>query len=140
MTKKDREAKWREANRDHLRAYQREYQAKNVERIKEKVAKIGRARYAQLKQVKDGVKLYYGCTNPKCLHGRNLPAYCYDYHHLSDKEFGIGGGTVKLARVINEINKCTVLCVVCHRLATHGDLDATNFRPCSIDSDGIPLP
>jgi phosphoenolpyruvate carboxylase len=42
---------------------------------------------------------------------------CLDFHHLSDKEFSIGEKKYWycLDRLIEEINKCVVICANCHR-------------------------
>lgn len=45
---------------------------------------------------------------------------CLDFHHLRDKEFNISEKIGKLSwvRIINEIQKCEVICANCHRIKT----------------------
>lgn len=41
---------------------------------------------------------------------------CLDFHHLRDKEFVIAAGTeVSISRLLEELDKCVVLCANCHR-------------------------
>ncbi len=87
----------------------------------------------------NSIKLAYGCQNPNCQSQKTLPSYCLDFHHVNpgDKEYPIGrhnGRSVK--GLVIEINKCTVLCKICHAMEYNGDLDATGFRKCNLDSEG----
>lgn len=51
------------------------------------------------------------------------PYYVMQFDHLdrSDKKFNIGqiGPTIGMARVLNEIAKCDVVCANCHAERTH---------------------
>lgn len=54
--------------------------------------------------------------------GNSYPPYVMDFDHLRDKEFGLSktlnynwGRT----RVLNEIEKCELVCANCHRIRTH---------------------
>lgn len=46
------------------------------------------------------------------------PAYCYDWHHLRDKEFEINSEALlfSLRRLFLEMRKCILLCSNCHRI------------------------
>lgn len=55
--------------------------------------------------------------------GREYPSYVMDFDHVrGDKEHNVGdmanrGATVR--RVLQEIEKCDVVCANCHRIRTH---------------------
>ncbi len=53
----------------------------------------------------------------KCLDcGQSFPAAIYDFHHLRDKEFSWNKTRLlSYDRMIQEINKCVLLCANCHR-------------------------
>lgn len=74
--------------------------------------------------------------NPKCCWQGELPGYALDFHHVDsgDKNFNLAcpPGFNKL-RIAEEINKCVILCAVCHRMHTHGDLDVSNLTRCCIE-------
>ncbi len=113
---------WRAANPDKVRAADKAAHQRLNERRK---------------KIKDNIKAHYGCMNPACPCGNVVPAYCLDFHHLGDKLFNIGCHATKgMALLIAEINKCTVLCAVCHRMEKWGDLDASGFEKCQVDCDG----
>jgi hypothetical protein len=89
------------------------------------------------RQIKDAIKTQYGCMNPACPCEKGIPAYCLDFHHLHDKLFDIGCHAQKgMKALVAEINKCTVLCAVCHRMEKWGDLDASGFEKCQVDCEG----
>lgn len=56
---------------------------------------------------------------------------CLDFHHLRDKDTEIpkliGKGSMK--RLINEINKCVVLCSNCHRKVHANIINLDNVTP-----------
>ena len=57
----------------------------------------------------------------KC--GENHPG-CLDFHHLdpNNKDFNISdGGKMSKKRILNEVNKCIVLCSNCHRKLHWGE-------------------
>ena len=53
--------------------------------------------------------------------GHSYPYYVMQFDHLGDKEFNVGniGPTGSRSRLINEINKCDVVCANCHAERTH---------------------
>lgn len=111
--------------------------------IKARKANEQRTRRAKVKQLTDGVKLHYGCCNPNCPIPVTLEAYCYDFHHINavDKVFTISmnkNSFAQLPRIWDEINKCTVLCSVCHRREQNGHLDVSTFPKCHVDEHGNP--
>lgn len=55
--------------------------------------------------------------------GVKYPPYVMDFDHLGDKEFNISNGSMSLAKVKAEIEKCEVVCANCHRVRTHTRFD-----------------
>ena len=90
------------------------------------------------KLLKDSVKQFYGCLNPACPCVGMLPAHCLDFHHIEDKSFQIGCGGRGVTSLVTEMNKCTILCAVCHRMETWSYLDCSQFRRCCVNCDGKP--
>ena len=89
----------------------------------------------------NNIKTHYGCMNPDCKVNWPLDPCCLDFHHVdaSRKSFNIGGGGGhSIPALVAELRKCTVLCALCHRLNTWGDLDASNFPTCQINDDASP--
>ncbi len=84
------------------------------------------------------VKSHYGCMNPGCLWCGVVPTYALDFHHVGVKLFSIGAErqNKSIAAVVAEINKCVVLCSICHRMETHGELDVTHIELCCINAEG----
>lgn len=52
--------------------------------------------------------------------GKSFPTCAMDYDHLRDKKFDIAGGYRKISvmDLLDEIDKCDVVCAVCHRFRT----------------------
>jgi hypothetical protein len=63
-----------------------------------------------------------------------------DFHHIKDKKFNIAEVSRYGPKVIQEINKCTILCAVCHRMETCGNLDVSTFKNCNLDEKGNIVP
>lgn len=54
--------------------------------------------------------------------GIKYPACVMDFDHLADKSYNISSMVTRdcsLERIIEEANKCNVVCANCHRLRTH---------------------
>ena len=97
----------------------------------ELVAAQAKRNRAKLNHVKNTVKQNMQCQGKNCSAGFLLPI-CLDFHHLDEKAFHIGACRHQ-GKLVNEINKCTVLCSNCHRLATHGYIDTKNYKRCEVD-------
>jgi hypothetical protein len=61
------------------------------------------------------------CANPNCpVHG-DLPSCAMDFHHIVEKENNISDLWYKSwAKIKIELDKCVLLCAVCHRLVHAG--------------------
>ena len=90
--------------------------------------------------VVNDIKNHYGCLNPHCACSGSLKPCCLDFHHIDEHDkkhvSQILGSSIK--RICEEINKCTLLCAVCHRLATYDNLDCGIFPRCVVAEDGSP--
>lgn len=59
-----------------------------------------------------------GCADCKT----KYPSYVLDFDHQGDKSFGIANWskvTASFEKIIEEIEKCDVVCANCHRIRTH---------------------
>ena len=75
-----------------------------------RVTQIARERKALLIEYKGGM-----CKD--C--GGVFPACCYDFDHLRDKEFEIGGNLGRRIETLKiEADKCDLVCANCHRIRT----------------------
>jgi hypothetical protein len=51
---------------------------------------------------------------------KNYPHYVMHFDHLRDKKFNIGSKTsININKIINEINKCEIVCANCHAERTY---------------------
>lgn len=126
---RSRTKRWKSNNSDVVRKEKASWAKENPEKIKLASEK----QWAKVKQFKEQVKNRYGCMNPNCPSDKGLPAYCLDFHHLKEKKFNIGNSNTGIKSTSEEMNKCTILCAICHRMETWGDLDASKFPMCNID-------
>ena len=83
------------------------------------------------------VALYYGCQNPQCpCHNEQFMPEDLDFHHLSDNMFSLGSNFKSPKPVLAaEINKCVVLCSICHRRLHVGRFSAEGLRRCHVDEE-----
>lgn len=52
--------------------------------------------------------------------GKNYPYYVMHFDHLKDKKFNIGSKTsLKKETLLQEIEKCEIVCANCHAVRTH---------------------
>lgn len=70
----------------------------------------------------DEIKRNVGCENPECRWHGPLPPYALDFDHvdIAHKSFGIaragnGTGEISIAAFVRELEKCILLCAICHR-------------------------
>jgi hypothetical protein len=99
--------------RECMKIYRSRYYKKNKELVMEKASK----RRIELKEWLEDYKSDKKCI--KC--GMDHPA-TLDFHHRdeSEKEFSIATGIGQLGKgkqsLLDEINKCDILCSNCHRI------------------------
>lgn len=112
--KKEREQQRRIENPAHQIARNREYRKNN----REKVRASERSRHADMRRKLDLLKMGRPCYD--C--GGDFPPVCLSWDHIPGKEkfFTIGSQMKShcLDAVIDEINKCQLVCFNCHQLRT----------------------
>jgi hypothetical protein len=134
---------WRDRNKDHVQQYRdtnkevRLAQSKewNAAHPKQMAAacKKHRGRYRYRRAVIDAIKLEAGCANPACSWSGSFLACDLDFHHIDRKTKSDSITHIiysKASKIVEEIGKCCVLCAICHRRATHRQLDCANFNLC----------
>jgi len=92
----------------------------NCHRVRTKQRKSRRNKLSGRTEFMRGLKLSCGCA--KC--ANVLPSECLDFHHRNpdDKEQEhtilniYGPWWIRFNTLVDELNKCDVLCAVCHRL------------------------
>ncbi len=141
IKERERARAWAVNNPDKAREYKRKWDRsekgkatkKQWRASSPKQKEIDRRSRARITDFTQGIKEAMQCQNPFCPCAGRLPSYCLDYHHLSEKAFNLGtAGKRSLSSVLGEINKCTVLCAVCHRMERWGELDASKFPLCNV--------
>lgn len=122
---------WREANREATQESHRNWNHRNKETLK-----VGQQRLRTTRRlVLDRIKIQIGCCNPSCGWGKPFESCDLDFHHVNQADkcksvSGMVGGSI--AKLAKEIRKCTVLCAVCHRRVTYGELTGV-FAVCQVD-------
>ena len=92
-------------------AYHREYRRRNPERLR----LIAKRHFEKVQEVKRKAK-----DRPCEDCGVQYPWYVMQFDHTgADKTFTIGQSVVGIARLIEEIAKCEVVCANCHAERTH---------------------
>lgn len=125
------------ANREYYDEKTRQWNRNNPEKhliISRRQRKKLRDKYVPRLAKLDAIKLKYGCCNPECKWCGSFKSVQLDFHHVdpSTKLFTIGGRRLALGndKIVAEINKCTVLCAVCHRDVDN--LDCSKFIICTV--------
>ena len=126
---------WFAANREYRRQYDSEYGKSHPEVVRRKnlTSRTKRQRWL------DGIALYYGCSNPECKWDGEFEPAMLEFHHIDETQKKACIAHLKkqkLTRLVEEINKCCVLCSNCHRAVTWGGLDCSQFRQCNLTPDG----
>ena len=98
-----------------LKKYQRNYQRIWKKENPEKISKYKKIQRIKIRGKLDKIKLENGCS--KC--GYKKSSRALDFHHINSKtkKFTIGACIInyKFQTLLQEIDKCIVLCSNCHR-------------------------
>jgi hypothetical protein len=102
---------WKLNHKEEQRAYRRKWYYKNKEHAIQEVERYRRERKIWFETFKSTLK----CT--KC--GESDPV-CLDFHHVDplEKDFAVSHMYATMyskERILEEIDKCIVLCANCHR-------------------------
>lgn len=116
-----------------LSQYQSQWRKKNKEKIYATNDKQRKRNYERGRKIMDAIKSHYGCMNPTCQWQGEIPTYALDFHHIADKKCNVGLLVKYKNTLINEIKKCVVLCAICHRIETYGNLDVSKIPTCECD-------
>lgn len=100
-------------------AKQNQYNKEN----RDKQKKYKKDREKRFRSEVNTIKLARGCENPDCTYGF-VPAIGLDFHHKNpttkvDSISRMIKQGVAWKTITKEIEKCEVLCAICHRIATH---------------------
>lgn len=85
---------------------------------KEKTRHRTRDRRGKIKKFLQEYKQSHPCTDCK----ENYPYWIMEFDHLRDKQFNLSGfmsKTISIEKVIEEVQKCEVVCSNCHKNRTH---------------------
>lgn len=114
-------------NKQDQAACSRRHYLRNTAKIKERAKTWTNSNRRKVKRFIRAYKVFFGCQHCGINDYRVL-----DLHHLRNKEIGVSIAAGKqcwsLARVVEELEKCIVLCANCHRIETvllRGDVTET---------------
>lgn len=112
MSSREYQKRWKEANRERVREYSREYRKDPDNRRKHQEDHVKRKFERKQKAIE-----YLGGKCADC--AGVFPSAAYDFHHrdMAQKEFNLS--TLLQYRwelVLPELNKCDLLCANCHRI------------------------
>jgi len=137
------------------RAYSKAYYQKNKERLRKKqqcylsvrenyakhAAALERKRKRNLEEIRK-VKLAYGCCSPNCCWEGDFVGCDLDLHHLDSSEKNNSVSkmtTLSMKNLCSEINKCVVLCAVCHRRFHEKHFALSEQSLCKVTISGTSL-
>ena len=98
---------------------QRDYNRRHYRNNKQVYTARARKYEAAIRSFLNQYKEESGCSD--C--GSYLPHYVMDFDHVrGEKKFNMSKFCTSLPRLVDELNKCEVVCANCHRIRTHGRL------------------
>ena len=59
--------------------------------------------------------------------GESYPHYCMDFDHIANKDFNVSWAIAhswSREKIVKEIEKCELVCAICHRKRTYNRLNA----------------
>lgn len=137
--------KWREANKEKVKAYNKSYKKTNAEKVKiiakkyEKTQREISKQWSKINRSENNkfvteIKIKSGCCNPECCWNGAFQGCDLDFHHKDKlqkkKSIALMMGSSK-EKILTEINKCTILCAICHMRVHAGTLNCSNFPLCT---------
>lgn len=88
------------------------------------------------------IQVSLGCMNPNCQWTGEYKSCDLDFHHIdpAEKRMQVSQmGTCSLDKICEEINKCVVVCAICHRRVHAGEWNANTVMKCNVGHDGVQL-
>ena len=103
----------RDCNKARSRQYYKDNKIKHLETIKKRQKALIKAQRELVKSYKE--------SNPCTDCGNFFPYYVMDLDHLSDKISIVSAmfGKYSTKKILEEIEKCELVCANCHRIRTH---------------------
>lgn len=144
---------WRDSNKDKIAGYNSSDNRREARRkhritwgekpdVKQRLAEARRERYNKHKAVINHIQMMYGCMNPGCCWAGDFSPCDLDYHHYNplEKDAVVGQmASCSLATIAKEINKCVVLCAICHRRFHSGLIELSEQMLCRVYVEGDAL-
>jgi hypothetical protein len=113
--------------------YNRQHYQNNRDLYYAHVEKRRSAMYAEVNAYKESV----GCQDPRCTQHEHLEHFCLDFDHLPkyNKFMNIAdmiGRGYSMEKIWEEIEKCEVVCKMCHALRTHERKEVAKKKRCRL--------
>lgn len=133
--------KYYDDNKEHLRKLNKRNRLKwsKQPEVAARLKKQRQQRTDEHRRMISEIQLHYGCRNPNCQWTGGFQACDLDYHHLdgSTKTNQVSWmGTCSIETILAEINKCVVLCAICHRRHHSGLLPLEESMLCKVSKPG----
>lgn len=130
-----------EDNREHYRELNKRNRAKWSQQpeVAARLREQRQRRTDEHRRMISEIQLHYGCKNPNCQWTGEFQSCDLDYHHLdgSTKTNQVSWmGTCSIETILAEINKCVVLCAICHRRHHSGLLLLEESMLCKVSKPG----
>lgn len=131
LTAEERKARKREYDKEYSRRYREQNQEQTRETSRKAAGAARKAKVALVASIKD-----VPCMD--C--GVKYPPYVMDFDHVrGKKEFNIAakkhGRT--LEKLLDEIDKCDIVCSNCHRIRTHERRKSSETRSDSFECSPV---
>lgn len=93
----------------------------------ERSKKQRKERYEGRKDLMNEIQIHYGCMSPNCKWNDEYKICDLDFHHVDPKNKNAQVSQMascSLKKIVEEINRCVVLCAICHRRIHAGEENA----------------
>lgn len=140
---------WRVNNKEKIRENKRLYEAQPERRVKkreksareyllnrDKVLLRQANRRRERQAFLNEICLRYGCQNPDCKWQGIFEPYQLTFHHFDPSKKVIEVAKMEswsYGKIVEEVNKCVVLCRNCHPMADKGDITINEFMICKVE-------
>ena len=138
--KQGKESKKRYAeNKDYYKELNKSNRLKWVSNpeVAQRLKEQRKERYEKHKKIICDIQIYYGCMNPNCCWKGNFLPCDLDYHHYDSslKSMQVSQmASCCLDTIVKEINKCVILCSICHRRHHSGFIVLNESMLCKVSN------